>query len=86
MSRASQARRYDLRSAEQSAEERRAIVAAGGVAPFRDGTPKTVIGKTADLEAYVGRCSCGWTGTPGDYRTARDEARAHRCEVANGRD
>ena len=91
MSRAS-ARAYDNLQAELAADERRAIEAAGGVAPNPDWSPRTIVqSKLATLidmagakpaNLYRARCSCGFEGreyVAVYYAKARDEARAHRC-------
>lgn len=75
---AARARAYDALQAEFAADERREIEARGGVAPFADGTPKTVIRGTD--AGYVAMCSCGFMGVAyTDYVAARTVARKHRC-------
>ena len=86
------ARAYDQLQAEFAADERRAIEAAGGIAPNVDGTPRGIIqGKlattltpdgAAPVNLYRARCSCGFEGREyvvAHYESARAELRSHRC-------
>lgn len=73
-----QVRSYRALNEELADDQRRAIEAAGGVAPFRDGTPKTII--RGEDDGYRAMCSCGFAGALyTDYIAARSVARQHRC-------